>query len=114
MPALVPHPAASSTWGVVPHLDPVLAAAADEERAARAADALSALAARARAAAAVVSAQVEAHRHLLGVDWHGTAAAAFQGAVVLRTSQLHATAGRLEGLADEASRRAQLVTGGAW
>lgn len=112
--ALALHPDVFAPGGPVPHLDPLSAAAAAADRAARAGEALSALAARAREAAADVSVQAEVHRQLLTLDWHGGAAAAFAGVVEVRAASLQRTADRLEALADEAGRRAQLVAGGGW
>jgi len=115
MPAIVPHPAASSTWGA-PHLDvagPGGAAAVQARLAAAASDALDALAGRARAAAAEVSTQVAVHRQLLGTDWHGVAARAFTGALEQRCTRLLEVERHLTALADEAARRARLVAEGA-
>lgn len=114
MPAIVPHPAASSTWGA-PDLDPVdtVDAAVRAQLAALAADALDALSGRARVAAAEVSTQVAVHRQLLGTDWHGPAAGAFTGALEQRSARLLDVERHLTALADEAARRARLLAGGA-
>lgn len=115
MPAIVPHPAASSPWGA-PHLasaDPGGSAAVRAQLAALASGALDALAGRARAAAAQVSAQVAVHRQLLGTDWHGPAAGAFTGALEQRCTRLLEAERHLTDLADEAARRARLVAEGA-
>jgi len=82
--------------------------------AALAADALDALSGRARTAAAEVSTQVEVHRQLLGTDWHGPAAGAFTSALEQRCSRLQDVQRHLTDLADEASRRARLVSGASW
>ena len=116
VPATVPHPAASSTWGA-PHLDvvgAVDAAAVQARLAALAADALDALSGRARAAAAEVSTQVAVHRQLSGTDWRGPAAGAFTAALEERCARLSEVERHLTDLADEAARRARLVSGVAW
>lgn len=113
MPAIVPHPAASSTWGA-PHLDAVDAGAVQAQLAALAVDALDALSGRARSAAAQVSTQVEVHRQLLGTDWHGPAAGVFTSVLEQRCAELEDLQRHLADLADEAARRARLVSGGPW
>ena len=102
-----------------PHLDPAAeaadaAAAVQAQLAGLATAALEALSARARAAAAVVSTQVAVHQQLVGTDWHGAAAGAFTGVLEQRSAQLLDVQRHLLDIADEAARRARLVSGDAW
>ncbi|MGQ7295742.1 hypothetical protein [Quadrisphaera sp. KR29] len=95
----------------MPQTAPVVLPAEDVRAATAAGEQLAELAVRLGAAAAEVAAQAAVHRQLLAVDWHGPAAAAFTGALVLRVAALERLAATAEELAGSAARRAE--AGGA-